>query len=522
MNPFRKPLLLAGIAALLAPAAAAQTPPFATGVVFHDANGNGRRDSGEKGLSGVRVSNQREVVKTDRDGRYRVPVTDDTILFVVKPSGWMTGLNEDNLPLYYYIHKPNGSPPQKFPGVAPTGPLPESVDFALTPRKEPNRFDVLMFADPQPRNQQEVDYVAHDVVEELAGATAAFGVSLGDIAFNNLDTFRPLNRAIAHIGVPWYNVPGNHDINFDSVDNTHSNETWQSVYGPQYYSYDYGKAHFVALNDVLWDGSEDQGRGKGKYTGGIDERQMEWLKNDLALVPKDCLVILMMHIPLTGVEQRREIYALLKDFPYNMSISGHTHYQDHRFVTADDGWQQEKPHHHAVNVTVSGSWWGGATDEWGIPHTQMRDGAPNGYSVMRIDGTRYTLEFKAARRPAGQQMSIFSPEEIAMADAPDTSVYANVFAGSDRSTVEMRFGGAGAWAPMARVREEDPYYMAIKALEKGENPPNGRKLPEAIKSPHLWKAPLPALPPAGTHVIEVRTTDMFGQVYTDSRTIRVR
>lgn len=522
MQRFRRPLLLLGLAALLAPAAAAQSPQTATGVVFHDRNGNGRRNAGEPGLAGIRVSNQRDVVKTDREGRYRLPVTDDTILFVVKPGGWMTGYDENNLPRYYYIHKPNGSPQQKFPGVSPTGPLPESVDFPLTPRKEPNRFDVVMLADPQPRDQREVDFVAHDVVEELVGTTAAFGVSLGDIAFNDLGTFEPLNRAIGHIGVPWYNVLGNHDMNFDSVDDTYSTETFQRVYGPPYYSFDYGKAHFVALDDVVWDGSEDEGRGKGKYTAGLGERQLEWLKNDLAHVAKDRLVVLMMHIPLTQVAERKEVYALLKDFPHNFSISGHTHYQEHRFVTAADGWQQPAPHHHLVNVTVCGSWWGGATDEWGIPHTQMKDGAPNGYSVMTVDGNRYSLAFKAARRPADHQLSVYAPEEIAMADAPDTGVYANVFAGSERSTVEMRFGTSGEWKLMERVREEDPFYMNVKALEKGENPPNGRKLPDAMKSPHLWKAALPALPPAGTHLIEVRTRDMFGQTYTAGRTIRVR
>jgi hypothetical protein len=524
MQRFRTTAVLFGLAASTLTVAHARETSVspATGVVFHDSNGNGVRDAGEKGLSGVRVSNQRDVVKTDRDGRYRLPVTDNTILFVVKPSGWMTPLDANNLPRFYYIHKPGGSPAQKFAGVSPTGPLPASVDFPLTPRSEPSRFKVIVFADPQPRNQAEVDYVAHDVVEELVGADAVHGVTLGDIAFNNLDTLRPLNRAIGNIGIPWYNVLGNHDMNFDSVDDTYSTETFQSVYGPPYYSYDYGKAHFVVLDDVVWDGSEDMGRGKGTYTAGLGERQLEFLKNDLALVPKDRLVILMMHIPLNQVAERKEVYRLLEKFPHTTSISGHTHYQEHRFITEADGWSGKAPHHHTVNVTVSGSWWSGATDEWGIPHTQMRDGAPNGYSILTIDGTGYAFAFKAARRPAGHQMSIHAPEEIALADAPETPVYANVFGGSEKSTVEMRLGPLGRWTPMERVREEDPFYATLKTLEAGDNPPNGRKLPDVIKSPHLWKAALPALPPQGTQKIEVRTTDMFGQTYTDSRTIRIR
>jgi hypothetical protein len=36
------------------------------------------RDSGEEGLRGIRVSDGREIVKTDRKGRWRLPADDDT------------------------------------------------------------------------------------------------------------------------------------------------------------------------------------------------------------------------------------------------------------------------------------------------------------------------------------------------------------------------------------------------------------------------------------------------------------
>ena len=88
----------------------------AVGVAFHDANGNRRFDAGEKPLPGVRVSNGREIVATDEQGRYELPVDDDTILFVIKPRGWMTPLDEMNLPRFYYVHKPAGSPPLKYAG----------------------------------------------------------------------------------------------------------------------------------------------------------------------------------------------------------------------------------------------------------------------------------------------------------------------------------------------------------------------------------------------------------------------
>ena len=137
----------------------------ATGVVFHDADGDRKRDPGEKPVPNVKVSNGEVIIKTDEEGRYSLPITDDTIIFVIKPSGWRTPLSKDNLPEFYYIHKPGGSPKTRYPGVAPTGPLPESVDFPLYPQEEPKEFKAVLFGDPQPRTQTEVDYIAHDVVQ---------------------------------------------------------------------------------------------------------------------------------------------------------------------------------------------------------------------------------------------------------------------------------------------------------------------------------------------------------------------
>src|SRR5690606_24329289 len=72
--------------------AADSAPQTARGLVFHDSNGNRRFDEGEKPLKGIRVSNGRDIVKTDDEGRYELPVDDDTIVFVIKPRGWRTPL----------------------------------------------------------------------------------------------------------------------------------------------------------------------------------------------------------------------------------------------------------------------------------------------------------------------------------------------------------------------------------------------------------------------------------------------
>lgn len=496
-----------------------EAPPIATGIVFHDANGNRQFDAGEEPLEDVRVSNGKEIVSTDVEGRYRLPVDDDTILFVIKPRGWRTPLSDHNLPRFYYIHKPYGSPDLKYAGVEPTGPLPDSVDFPLYPQNEPEQFKAILFGDPQPRNQKEIDYIAHDVVEELVGTDASFGVTLGDITFNDLSLFDAQARTIALLGIPWYNVIGNHDINFDARHDGHSDETFERAFGPSYYSFDYGPVHFLVLDDVEW--LVDEKNGKGRYRGGLGGEQMEFIRNDLAGIPEDQLVVLMMHIPLVDVHDRHELYRLIEERPFCISISGHTHHHEHRFITHEDGWRGPEPHHHIINVTVSGSWWRGAPDERGIPHTMMADGAPNGYSIISFDGQKYVLDYRAAGRSKDYQMQIYAPEAVPAGRTAETEVYVNVFNGSERSTVEMRVGEDGPWQTMNRTLEEDPLYRMTVEREKSVEKKPWSNPPEPKKSTHLWKRPLPADLSPGVHLVQVRTTDMHGRTFTGQRVIRI-
>ncbi|MCA1947853.1 MAG: metallophosphoesterase, partial [Armatimonadetes bacterium] len=194
----RKTGILAAM--VLVGAAPAQVAPLpqpsgsARGTVFEDANGNGRRDPGERGLGGVAVSNGLDVVRTDSRGRWVLPAWDDAVFFVVKPAGWTSPVRPDGRPTFHYVHKPAGSPQLRFAGVAPTGPLPESIDFPLRRQREPRSFEALVLGDTQTRNLREVDYLARDVVAPLSRQAGrfAFGIVLGDIVFDSLEVTEPL------------------------------------------------------------------------------------------------------------------------------------------------------------------------------------------------------------------------------------------------------------------------------------------------------------------------------------------
>lgn len=499
------------LAAVLAPA-----QELARGVVYHDANRNGVRDGGEPGVADVCVSNGREVVKTGAEGRWKLPVEDDTAFFVIKPRHWAVPVGENQIPRYDYLHKPQGSPALEPPGVPPTGPLPESIDFALYPQDEPDTFKMVLFGDPQARGLREVNFVTHDVVEELIGVDAAFGMTLGDIVADDVLLFQEINRAIAQIGIPWYNVFGNHDNDRGATENGHRDEHFELVYGPSTYAFEYGQVAFVVLNDVYFEAD-------GGYTCKLTQDQLAFIENYLSFVPKERLVVLAMHIPVVRCEHRKQLFALLGQFAHTFSLSAHTH--DHRQFFLDNrfDWPREEPHHHLVHATVCGSWWCGSFDEIGIPHATMNDGAPNGYSMVTFDGNRYSVRFKAARRPDDYQMNIYLPEDVKRSQAGETEILVNIFAGSDRSTVEMQFGNDGAWTPLEQTEARDPEVLRMHLQNEFLNEEVfGWKMDPPSKSRHFWRGRLPENPEPAAYAVAVRTTDRYGQTYTGHRIIRIR
>jgi hypothetical protein len=522
---------LVGPGCALTPANPTPTGPSrgdrATGIVFDDENRNGILDPGESGIPDVAVSNGREVVLSDDSGRYTLPVAEEAILFVIKPGQWMTPFDDDGIPRFAYVHKPLGSPPHlRHPGLEPTGPLPDSVDFPLHPSEEPERFSMLLFGDTQPYTLEQVDFVSHAVVEELIGSDAAFGMTLGDVVGDDLALFAPLNHAIGRIGIPWYNVHGNHDLNYFATSDRHSDETWERVFGPTTYAFQWGAVHFIVLDDVIYAGANLDGS-PGAYAGGLTQDQLDFVRGYLALVPEDELVVVAMHIPISGrgkhgIPERRALLEALSDHPHTLSLSAHTHYQSQHFFGADDGYTGSESHHHLNHATVSGSWWLGERDLQGIPHATMRDGTPNGYSWIDFDGNHYAVRFKAARHPADHQLTIHAPDAIAASESGDTEVVVNVFAGNERTRVEMRLGDDGAWTPLVREPGKDPLYVALRAGERASVQASGRRaLPPPIDSSHRWVGRLPAEAPTGTQVIEVRASDMFGAVHVAHRIIRV-
>ena len=390
--------------------AAAET---ASGTVFVDTNRNSKLDNGETGVPGVLVSNGREVVITGTDGRYELPAYDDMNVFITKPAGYATPVSEDMIPQFTYVHKVAGSADLRFGGLLPTGPLPQAINFPLIEDKVGDDFQCLVFGDTQPYSNQEVSYVRQTVGKLLANRDNSATQCLlfeGDVMGDDLSLYPRFKKIVATGGVPQYYVAGNHDLDFDAKTDADSFDTFRREFGPEYYSFDIGQVHFVVLDDVRYpcNGVDAHAfcdlAAKPSYNGVISERQLEWLKNDLAHVPEDKLIVLNAHIPFVTytdataqkhqVDNLDKLYTLIGDRPA-LGLSGHTHTTE-QILPGEHfkGWQEATgtgpaKFHQIVTGAVSGSWWAGDLNASGVPHGTQRLGSPRGYYVLDFSGADY-------------------------------------------------------------------------------------------------------------------------------------
>ena len=223
------------------------------------------------------------------------------------------------------------------------------------------------------------------MVNAVIGTKAAFGMTTGDIMFDDLSLYPRLNCIIGQIGLPWYNIGGNHDLNYEAPSAKYSRETFKRTYGPTYYAFEYGGVLFLMLDNVNYIGSDPaKPHSRGKYEGRIDQRQLDFIASVLKEYPADKLVVTCMHIPLKNylfsddpsmnTINCRNFLKLISGRPNTISLSGHTHTTEHHYFGAEDGFAGPSLHHHHVMTAVSGSWWSGPYDHRGIPVADSRDG----------------------------------------------------------------------------------------------------------------------------------------------------
>ena len=348
----------------------APTEPVAAGTITY---------SDGTPAAGVSVSDGFTVVQTAADGTYSfTPHGDAWYIYYTVPADCQVPINNYGQPAFFTRYSKTKI----------------TYNFTLTKLSggKESSFSLFCLADPQCKDSTHRNRFVTESVPDVKAHAATkqnpcYGVTLGDVTYSeggrNCEAQMPHLRdhmADSKIGMPIFQTMGNHDYTYfytnnpisadetSSTYNLKAQRAFESIFGPIDYSWDRGDAHIVCMRNMQWTSNTSA----SKYTMEFTDEQYNWLKQDLAFVPKDKLVIFCVHIPITNSKNKnvQNVITLLKQFKEAHIMSGHTHYMRNE-PTLSGGIYEH------VHAAVCGTWWYSKVNG---------DGVPNGYGVYDIEG----------------------------------------------------------------------------------------------------------------------------------------
>jgi len=434
----------------------------------------GRVTAGKKGIRNVVISDGFTVVLTDKNGRYELmPNEKAKSVFMSTPAGYQFK-NDYNIAKQY----------EKLGTAA-------QYDFNLQVLSvDDNHHHFIIWADPQVKNKKDVQQMMETsvpdtiaTIKSLGKDALVHGICVGDMVWDNHGLFPDYNAAIDKMGIPFFQVIGNHDMDYRMGGDETSDVTFKNFYGPTYYSFNRGKAHYVVLDDVRYLGTERN------YDGYISEEQLAWLAKDLQHVAKDQLVVINLHIPVyLGVKNNAAFYEVLQGFTNVHVMSGHTHFHENNITNG------VHEHNHG---TVCGAWWTGPV---------CTDGTPRGYGVYEVSGTDLKGYYKSTGLPKEHQLSLhIEKQDIGL------RLTANVWNYEPAWKLKYFLDGRDA-GELTQERGFDP--LSVE-LYRGENKPEGRHFVEPHETGHLFTAQIDAM----VKKVKVVATDPLGNQYFSEKNI---
>lgn len=493
---------------------------------------------GGEPVSDVVVTDGYAFTRTDAEGLYQLKSAKEYgFVEISVPSGYRVP-SEGVIPMFFARAE------------CPKNSL-EQHDFELLRDRDQTRHTMLFFTDLHLANRIndlkifttfEDDINAYITSHPSENIFAATGGDMGwDTKWYQYNYMLPdyvaeVNAAFSPNHLQIFHAIGNHDHAKGKkgaypAGELECSKAYKDAIGPTFYSYNIGQAHYICLDNIY---CTNPGDGTTSYVCELEPYMLEWLKNDLLYVDMSKIIVLQMHAPLftyKGEYYRNEagckaiIDALGGRRTY--VLSGHTH----MIYTTD--------HSADMNLielnsgSVCGTWWW--TGYYYPTININREGTPAGYRIFKVDGTDVSWQYKAFGRDSAEQFRTYdlnsihiTPEKYAPAmpaanlgsfnetmwkfttDWKNNRFFILVYDYEPQWKIEAWEEGKPLTVTSNSIY--DPLHLiAYEAVRYniGEIPDSGY-LRSSCKH---WFMVVPSSP---TSTVEIKVTDRFGRVYTET------
>ncbi len=219
-----------------------------TGRVYLDNNVDGKFNKGDTSLSGIAVTDGKNVVKTDKNGVFTLPGYAKTrFITITTPAGYR--IESHYIPV-------EGSK--------------KSYNFILIKNDHVVESDhkFIQITDTEIHTRG-VDNVWADYLKQyIKNENISFLIHTGDICYENglKSHIKVVNSQTMEC--PVYYCIGNHDL----VKGDYGEQLFESIYGPSWYSFEFGDTHYIVT---------PMAGGDAKPSYSLEEVS-DWVKNDLA------------------------------------------------------------------------------------------------------------------------------------------------------------------------------------------------------------------------------------------------
>ncbi len=444
----------------------------------------------------------------------------------------------------------------------------ETVNFQLEVENNMN-FRMLVSADPQMSNRindvktfRTLFFPRTD--EEYNEAQSLnlpiYSTYMGDLAWDNYWYSRkwahPEYKGLfvsnySKYHMRHFSVIGNHDhdgavYTSDSVDFM-SAQAFRTNLGPNYYSYNIGKVHFITLDDIIYQNEDTGGSystgivGSRNYTTGFSAEQINWAKKDLAMVDDNTIVVLSIHAPMYkigsisqnttdyGLTGQAEIEALLDRFKQVFIWSGHRHVNYNMNPTAHPNIIEHNINQMGGDLYGS-SYYSGlySPSPQGVGRPVSADGTPGSYQIFTFYGDSVTWRFKGLEKDNDGQFHVFDGNSIRnfwqtdatmtaicaansdlneYASLEDNAILINVFNYDPKWKIEVFEGSSTTSLKVSGYYCRSIYHILAYEYNYYKN----KKTLPSITGYHLHT--FKAIANDATTPITVKVTDRFGNIY---------